>query len=225
MPSSRHHLRDLRCHPLHLGRRVRQIAGEQPRTSLAANEQRRVPGCVPRRRHEQQPPVAGDVGGRRERSDRLRRRSRPASARAPRATAAADSRARDRERPSPASTRAGARAPGMREGVDAADVIRVEMGEHDRADADRLDADRRELRRDLVRARASSNRESRKKGCQRGNHPGAAARAVWPVSKRQTAADRVLDQEGVDGHRLVAPLVDHVTADPSLCPPWRGRDP
>ena len=81
--------------------------------------------------------------------------------------------------------------------------------------AARLDADAAKLRRDLVRGRQLEPREPEERVPAREPSRRRSPRGLARVEEA-TAPSGMLDQEGVDGHRLVAPLVDHVTANAPL---------
>ena len=103
----------------------------------------------------------------------------------------------------------------MRERVEAADVIRVEVREHHAGDRLRLDSDRARSR-DATssRSRQLEPGEPEKRVPAREPSRRCSPGRLSGVEENETIG--VLDQERVDGHRLVAPVVDHVPPDATL---------
>ena len=130
------------------------------------------------------------------------------------ATAAADSRGRGPRTPvARIPLQPVHEHPCMREGVHAADVICVQMGEHDRADGTGSTPIDESLAVISSRGRELEPRQPEEGVPAREPSRRRSPRRLARVEEVETG--RVLDQEGVDGQRLVAPIVEDIPANPS----------
>jgi hypothetical protein len=205
---------NLRRDPHYLSRGVGEIAGEQPRLPLAAHQERSMAGGVARRRHEQQVSIAGDIVGASEGSeglavevDQIWLEVLGPSLRQVAAEVPTEARRLLPFEPVDDD-------PSVREGFDASDVIRVKVGKHDRVDRLRLDRDRSEARRNFVGRPQLEPRESKERVPAR--EPAWVGGSCRLAGVEQATPGSMLDEERIDWHGLVPPLVEEIAANSAL---------